>query len=58
MKLDKNKDIYVFCRTGCRSLCLISMLVKYGYDAKKLYNLDGGILKMKDENDLNGVIIK
>src|SRR5437870_5290882 len=39
--LDKNKSIYLYCRSGGRSGNTQEELVKQGY--KKVYNLDGGI---------------
>jgi len=39
-KLDKNKSVYVFCRSGVRSVKAANLLVKAGF--KKVYNLKGG----------------
>jgi rhodanese-related sulfurtransferase len=42
-KLDKNKPIYVYCRSGSRSRQTAKKLSKM--DFKKIYDLKGGILK-------------
>lgn len=39
-QLDKNKEYFLFCRSGARSGNACGMLVKQGY---KVYNLSGGI---------------
>jgi rhodanese-related sulfurtransferase len=40
LKLDKNKEYFLFCRSGNRSGQACHTLLKEGY---KVYNLDGGI---------------
>lgn len=40
LKLDKNKEYFLFCRSGNRSGQACNILAKEGY---KVYNLDGGI---------------
>ncbi|GCC51531.1 rhodanese-like domain-containing protein [Chryseotalea sanaruensis] len=40
LKLDKNKEYFLFCRSGNRSGQACNILSKEGY---KVYNLDGGI---------------
>lgn len=40
LKLDKDKEYFLFCRSGNRSGQACRMLTKEGY---KVYNLDGGI---------------
>lgn len=47
-KLDKNKAVYVYCRSGKRSLKASEKLVELGF--KKIYNLDGGFLQWTSEN--------
>lgn len=39
--LDKSKPVYVYCRTGGRSMKAAVILAKKGY---KVFNLDGGIV--------------
>ena len=46
-KLDKNKPVYVYCRSGKRSLKASEKLEELGF--KKIYNLDGGYLKWNAE---------
>lgn len=40
LKLDKNKEYFLFCRSGNRSGQACNVLAKEGY---KVYNLDGGV---------------
>ena len=42
-KQDKNKAVYVYCKSGKRSLKASEKLEELGF--KKIYNLDGGYLK-------------
>jgi len=46
-KLDKNKPVYVYCKSGRRSLKASEKLEELGF--KKIYNLDGGYLKWNAE---------
>lgn len=46
-KLNKNKPVYVYCRSGKRSLKASEKLEELGF--KKIYNLDGGYLKWNAE---------
>ena len=48
-KLDKTKDIYVYCKVGGRSGKAAKQLQKLGF--VKVYDLEGGILNWK-KNDL------
>lgn len=41
--LDKEKDIYVICRSGRRSMRVCTLLRNGGFDEKKIFNLDGGL---------------
>lgn len=47
-KLNKNKPVYVYCRSGKRSLKASEKLSALGF--KKIYNLDGGYLKWNAES--------
>jgi rhodanese-related sulfurtransferase len=42
----KNSDVIVYCTLGKRSARASSLLAKSGF--KSVYNLDGGIMEMKD----------
>ncbi|HJR99622.1 MAG TPA: rhodanese-like domain-containing protein [Flavobacterium sp.] len=46
-KLDKNKTVYVYCKSGRRSLKASEKLAELGF--KNIYNLDGGYLKWSSE---------
>lgn len=46
-KLNKNKPVYVYCKSGRRSLKASGKLEELGF--KKIYNLDGGYLKWNAE---------
>lgn len=48
-KLEKEKPVVVYCRSGARSGRLIEKLGQMGY--KNLYNLKGGTLAYSDEID-------
>ena len=39
-KLDKNKPVYVYCRSGARSMSAAKKMEAEGFT--KIYNLDGG----------------
>jgi len=45
-KLDKNKTVYVYCRSGRRSAEAASIMRSSGF--KKVIELDGGILAWED----------
>lgn len=47
-KLDKNKAVYVYCRSGKRSLKASEKLAEMGFT--KIYNLDGGFQKWTTES--------
>lgn len=47
-KLNKNKPVYVYCRSGKRSLKASEKLSALGF--KKIYNLDGGYQKWNAES--------
>ncbi len=44
-KFDKGKPVYLYCRSGNRSLKAARKLVSMGFE--KVYDLQGGILKWK-----------
>lgn len=41
-KLDKNKPVYVYCRSGARSSRAMGMMNQMGF--KEVYNLSGGFM--------------
>lgn len=45
--LNKDKPVYIYCRSGKRSGKSVKLFRKYGF--KKIYNLKGGFLSWKDE---------
>jgi rhodanese-related sulfurtransferase len=47
-KFNKNKPVYVYCRSGRRSLKASEKLEELGF--KNIYNLDGGYLKWNAES--------
>ena len=44
-QLDKTKDILVYCRSGRRSIRVCTLMKNGGFDAAKVFNLDGGIIE-------------
>lgn len=48
-KINKDKQVVVYCRSGRRSGVIIQALEQQGF--KNLYNLKGGILGYADEVD-------
>ncbi|MEZ4795862.1 MAG: rhodanese-like domain-containing protein [Flavobacteriaceae bacterium] len=53
-KLDKEKPVIVYCRSGGRSARCSKLMVEKGF--KKVYDLDGGISKWKSEG--NEIVIE
>ena len=49
-KLSREKKIIIYCRTGSRSATLVSLLEK-NFSFKNVYNLDGGIMKWREDID-------
>jgi len=47
-KFDKNKPVYLYCRSGVRSMNAAQKLKNEGY---KVYNLNGGILNWKSKGN-------
>lgn len=45
-KLDKSKPVYVYCKSGGRSLIASEMLLKQGF---KVYNVEGGYNEWKNK---------
>lgn len=50
-QIPKDREVVVICRSGVRSTDVIYLLREFGYDPRKLYNLDGGILAWADTVD-------
>ena len=49
-KIDKEKDVVIYCRSGSRSAQVINFLeMNHGFE--NLYNLKGGILAWADDID-------
>ncbi|MBI2270554.1 MAG: rhodanese-like domain-containing protein [Bacteroidetes bacterium] len=48
-KIDKNKKVVIYCRSGNRSGAIINALINEGFT--NLYNLTGGILAYSDDVD-------
>lgn len=46
--LDKNKDIFVFCQSGRRSIRVCTLLRNGGFDNANIFNLDGGLNEYKE----------
>ena len=44
-KLNKNKPVYIYCRTGSRSRHASNKLFEMGF--KEIYDLQGGIVRWK-----------
>ena len=44
-QLDKTKDILVYCRSGRRSIRVCTLMKNGGFDAARIFNLDGGIVE-------------
>lgn len=45
--LDKSKPVYIYCRSGGRSLIASKILTEKGY---KVYNVEGGYMAWIDKN--------
>ena len=54
-KLSKEKKVIIYCRTGSRSSNVVNLLDK-SYSFQNVYNLEGGIMKWRD--DVDQTIIK
>ena len=49
-KLSKSKKVIIYCRTGSRSSNIIDLIEKK-FRYKNIYNLEGGIMKWRDDID-------
>ena len=49
-KLSREKKIIIYCRPGSRSATIVSLLEK-NFSFKNVYNLDGGIMKWRQDVD-------
>lgn len=49
--IPKDKPVVLVCRSGGRSLQAAFFLSQNGWDATKLFNLDGGILRWAQDVD-------
>lgn len=49
--IPKDGEVLVYCKAGVRGKKACAQLVKLGVDPKRLYNLDGGILRWQKEVD-------
>jgi adenylyltransferase/sulfurtransferase len=50
-KLPLDRDIVVYCKVGVRSATAIRALATLGFDPKRLYNLEGGIVSWARDID-------
>ena len=46
-------DVLVYCKAGVRGKKAINKLIQLGADGKRLYNLDGGIMRWQKDIDKN-----
>ena len=46
--LDKDKTYLIYCRSGRRSIRVGTLMRNSGFDAQKVYNLDGGLVAWKE----------
>tara|TARA_Y100000768_G_C23947231_1_gene668208 strand:+ start:512 stop:832 length:321 start_codon:yes stop_codon:yes gene_type:complete len=49
-KISKSKKVIIYCRTGSRSSNIIDLIEKK-FRYKNIYNLEGGIMKWRDDID-------
>ena len=49
-KLSKTKKVIIYCRTGSRSFNIINLIEKK-FHYENIYNLDGGIMKWREDID-------
>ncbi len=51
-KINKESKVVIYCRTGIRSANIVSML-ENNFSFKNIYNLEGGIMKWREDLDKN-----
>ena len=49
-KVSKSKKVIIYCRTGSRSSNIIDLIEKK-FQYKNIYNLEGGIMKWREDID-------
>ena len=49
-KINKESKVVIYCRTGIRSSNIVSML-ENNFSFKNIYNLEGGIMKWREDLD-------
>ena len=49
-KLSREKKVIIYCRTGSRSANIVNLL-ENSYSFQNVYNLEGGIMKWRDDID-------
>ena len=49
-KVSKSKKVIIYCRTGSRSSNIIDLIEKK-FHYKNIYNLEGGIMKWREDID-------
>ena len=49
-ELSKEKKVIIYCRTGSRSANIVNLL-ENSYSFQNVYNLEGGIMKWRDDID-------
>ena len=49
-KLSREKKVIIYCRTGSRSANIVNLL-ENSYSFHNVYNLEGGIMKWRDDID-------
>jgi rhodanese-related sulfurtransferase len=49
-QLDTSKEIFVYCRTGRRSIRACTLMRNGGFDSEKIFNLDGGYALWLEEH--------
>ena len=47
-QMDKNRTYLIYCRSGRRSIRVGTLMRNGGFDAKKIFHLDGGLVAWKE----------
>lgn len=47
-QLDKSKNVFVYCKTGRRSIRACTLMRNGGFDNAKVFNLEGGYILWKE----------